>query len=94
MISTNIEWFDHLEKLPEEDGCYLVYTDYDVPFTTVRFATKLSDIDDIDFPEELYSQYGGFAYFDESSYRWRVFPPEHIKYWAKIPEIKEEMKDD
>ncbi len=93
-MTSVIEWFDPREKLPEKDGYYLVCYRYASPFEIAQFATKLSDIDDIDFPEELYSQRGGFVYFDASRYRWYEVTPEGIKYWAKIPEIKEEKKDD
>ena len=89
MITTTIEWFDPEEKLPEEDGFYLVYTGNAVPVTCVQFATNLNDFDDIDFPEELYSHCEGFVDFDGSRYRWYKVPIEEIKYWAKIPEIKE-----
>ena len=94
MITTTIEWFDPIEKLPEKDGAYLVYTGNRMPFTVLRFAANLSGLDDIDFPERYYSHRAGFVDFDETRYRWFEVPLEKIKYWTKIPEIKEETKDD
>lgn len=90
MITTTIEWFDPKEKLPEWSGPYLVYTGNAVPVTCLPFAVKLCDLDDVDFPEKLYSHHGGFVDFDEFRGRWYEVPLENIKYWAKLPEIKEE----
>ena len=92
MISTTIEWFDPRKKLPEEDGYYLVYTRYYSPFSVFQFATKLSDFNYTDFPEEFYS-HGGFVNFDGSKCEWFEVPIQDIKYWAKIPEIKEEKNN-
>lgn len=89
-MTTVIEWFDPREKLPEEDGHYLVYTGNVIPVTCFQFRVKLSDIDDDDFPAKLYSHHGGFVDFDDFRCRWYEVPLENIKYWAKIPEIKEE----
>lgn len=89
-MTTVIEWFDPRERLPEEDGFYLVYTGNAMPVTCFQFRVKLSDIDDIDFPEKFYSHHGGFVDLDEFRYRWYEVPLENIKYWAKLPEIKEE----
>lgn len=90
-MTTVIEWFDPREKLPEEDGDYIVYTGNAVPVTIqIKFANSLSDIDELDFPPRLYSHHAGFYEFDESYYRWYEVPLEKIKYWAKMPEIKEE----
>ena len=90
MITTTIEWFDPIEKLPEKDGRYLVYTGNVVPVTCFQFAANISSLDDIDFPEKLYSHHAGFVDFDEFRCRWYEIPLEKIKYWTKIPEIKEE----
>lgn len=88
-MTTVIEWFDPREKLPEKDGLYLVYTGNAVPVTCFRFGAKLSDIDDIDFPEKLYSHHAGFVDFDEFRCRWYEVPLEEILYWAKMIETKE-----
>ena len=87
MITTTIEWFDPREKLPEEDGNYLIYTGNAIPILCLRFGIKLCDVDDIDFPKEYYSNHSGFVDFDGSRYRWIEVPLEEIKYWAKMPEI-------
>ena len=94
MITTTIEWFDPREKLPEEDGYYLVYINNFIPVTWFCFAVKLSDIESIDFPQDSYFHHGGFVDFDQSEGRWYTVPLEEIKYWAKMPKIKEETKDD
>lgn len=92
MITTTIKWFDPREKLPEEDGYCLVCTGNAVPtshYQFCQFTSNLHDFDNIDFQDSSFD-HSGFIDFDESCYRWREIPLTLIKYWAKIPKIKEE----
>ena len=90
-MTTVIKWFDPREKLPEEDGFYLIWAagNVVVPISRRRFTSNLHDFDDIDFIDRSFD-HPGFVKLDESCFMWREIPLEEIKYWAKLPEIKEE----
>lgn len=87
MITTTSEWFKPDEKIPGEDGEYLVILSLVPQLEVVRFATNLRELDDIDFPGEEYARPG--FYEMGGNYRYEEIDTEHILYWTKVPEIEE-----
>lgn len=95
MITTTIEWFKPDEKLPDKDGEYFALVSRPIcELKTIRFAKNLHEFDRLDFPEESDARPGFFDIDCNRGYWYAEIPLSNILYWAKIPEIKEETKDD
>lgn len=83
-----VEWVNVKDRLPEEDGLYIVVGKY-FGFRTVdvlRFATNLHEFDEYDFPKER--RPGWVVYDDETGY----FERTNITHWAELPELPDDAE--
>lgn len=76
-------WISVKDKLPDEDGRYLVFTSNST-MIIVGFAKSLKDVDEYELPA---SKPGWYNYDSEYGY----YECTSITHWRKLPEPPEEV---
>lgn len=93
---TMTEWISVKDRLPSQDGYYLVaYKLQTVPliwqFDVYPFALDLYNTDKFDFPRKKYKGKSGFYFYDSE---YGFCENSRVTHWMPLPKPPKENKDD